>query len=364
MPVDSNHIPEKPPPSFSSYTRKLLEGVGFTILAVLAVLLVWQALDVLLLIFAGILLGILLNFFKRRVSRYTRLPSGIALALVMIVIAVMLTLLIIRFSPIVRDQAVTLIQDIPEALEKLRFYLFKSSWGREVLGQSEKVEAFFTNVDAEKIVETLGNLFSLFSGTISAMASIIFIVVIGLYIAAEPDTYARGIVLLIPVAYRPRGAAVLHRLGYILRWWMLGQSLSMLLLGTFVFGGLWLLGMPYAFVLALFAALMTFVPNMGPVIAYVPTALVALTQGPLMLIYVTGFFVIVQLIEGLFITPMVLRKAIIMPPVLILSMQVILFQLIGILGVILAMPIVACALVLIEMIYIEGILGDTTRGQL
>lgn len=364
MPVDSNHIPQKPPPAYSSYTRKLLEGVGFTILAVLAVLIVWQALDVLLLIFAGILLGILLHFFKSRVSRYTRLPSGIALALVMILIAVMLTLFIIRFSPIVRDQAVTLIEEIPESLDQLRFYLLKSGWGREVIGQSDKVEAFFTKADTDKIVETLGNMFSVFSGTISAMTSIFFIVVIGIYIAAELEAYTNGIVLLLPVAYRPRGSAVLHRLGYILRWWLFGQSLSMLLLGTIVFGGLWLFGMPYAFVLALFAALMTFVPNLGPVIAYVPTALVALTQGPLLLIYVTVFFVIVQLIEGVFITPMVLRKAIIMPPVLILSMQVILFQLIGILGVILAMPIVACAMVLIEMIYIEGILGDTTRGQL
>jgi predicted PurR-regulated permease PerM len=76
------------------------------------------------------------------------------------------------------------------------------------------------------------------------------------------------------------------------------------------------------------------------------------------LFYVFLFYVIIQTIEGMFITPMVHRKAIVVPPVLILSVQVILFQLIGLIGVILAMPLMACAVVLTQMIYIEGILKE------
>ncbi len=342
-----------------SYSRRVLIALGFAIGAGLLIVFVWQALYVLLLLFAGALVGILLHSFQCTITRYTRIPSSISLVLALAVVFGLLGTFIMLIAPVVKEQSVTLIDQIPESLRRLQFYLLNFSWGDELFGQTDEFENFFKRMNNKQIMDTLQNVLDIFSTTFGALMSILFIIIIGIYIAAELETYFEGVVRLIPISYRARGIEILHRLGYMLRWWMLGQSLSMLLLGFLVFWGLWIMDIPYAIVLALFTAIMTFIPNLGPILAYIPTALVTLTNDPVMLIYVTLFYVIIQTIEGFFITPMVHRKVITVPPVMILPVQILLLQLIGMLGVILAMPLVACAIVLIKMIYVEDILGDT-----
>lgn len=144
-----------------------------------------------------------------------------------------------------------------------------------------------------------------------------------------------------------------------IQWWLVGQLISMLILGTITTLGLWLMGMPYSLVLGIFTAFMTFIPNLGPILAGVPTLLVALTVSPAMAFYVAIFYIIIQSIEGYFITPMIHREAINVPPVLIITIQFLLYYLIGIIGVFVAMPLVACVMILIQRVYVEEILGDS-----
>ena len=133
----------------------------------------------------------------------------------------------------------------------------------------------------------------------------------------------------------------------------------MLILGTITTVGLWLMGMPYSLVLGIFTALMTFIPNLGPILAGIPTLLVALTVSPVMVFYVAIFYIIIQSIEGYFITPMIHREAIQVPPVLIITFQFLLYYLVGFIGVVVAMPLVACLLILVQRLYVEEILGDS-----
>lgn len=341
-----------------SFTRRVLIAVVLAISTSVLVVIAWKSLYVLLLIFAGTLFGIYLHFLKSKVARYTRLPPSVSLIAVIILIILIIGLFIMLLIPVVQEQTMTLLEEIPKAFKQLRGFIQQFGWGEALMTETRTGE-LAQDYDADKIMDAMSNVLDIFSTTFGAVTGIIFIVVIGIYIGAELETYFNGILHLIPPAYRSRGAAVMHRLGYILRWWLLGQSLSMLLLGTLVFLGLLLLDIPYAMVLALLTAVMTFIPNLGPVISFVPTILVTLAmEEPVKLIYVTIFYVIVQTIEGFFITPMVHRKAITVPPMIIISIQVLLFQLIGFLGVILAMPLVACAMVLIQMVYVESILGD------
>ncbi len=100
------------------------------------------------------------------------------------------------------------------------------------------------------------------------------------------------------------------------------------------------------------------IPNLGPVLAFIPALLVALSEGMMKALYVSIFYLIVQNIEGNFLTPMIQRKFIHVPPVLILSIQVLLMTLIGFLGILLAMPLLACIMVLVQMLYVEDVLGD------
>jgi len=362
---DPDAFPGGPESKGEHFARKVIIVIGLTLGASLLVVIVWKALYVLLLIFAGILIGIFLHSLKCQLAARTRLPRSVALVLVLVVLFVLVGLFSMLVAPVIKEQTLALIEQIPESIQQLRIYMLKFRWGEEFVERTADLESMILGMDDEKILESLDRMVGIFSTTFGAFSAILFIIVIGIYLAAELETYFNGIIHLIPFRYRPRGIEVLNRMGHILRWWLLGQSISMLLLGTLVFLGLSFLNVPNAIVLALFTAIMTFIPNLGPIIAYVPTALVTLTQDPVTLIYVTLFYVFIQTIEGFFITPMVHRKVITVPPMLILSVQVLLFYLIGFLGVVLAMPLIACVMVLVQMLYVEDVLGDLqTKGKI
>ncbi len=343
--------------SFDAFTRRVLTAVGITLLLILFILFIWQSIQVLLLIFASFLFSIFLRWLKYIIRKTTRLPQGLSLSLAIIVLILSLTLLSLFLAPVVKEQTLNLAEDIPRYTIKLKFYLLQFSWGDEVIEQAQEPEQLINNQDGEE-TSFLDQIIGLFSITFGVLTGLLFIVVMGIYIAANPLIYVNGILRLIPRHRRPRALHVMHSLSTTIRGWLLGQSFSMAVLGTIVGLGLWLLGVPNAVVLGLFAAIMTFIPNLGPVFAFIPAILVALPLGLMKALYVTIFYIIVQNIEGNFLTPMVQQKVIAVPPVLILSTQLLLYNLIGFLGILLAMPLLACIMVIVRMVYVEDVLGD------
>jgi predicted PurR-regulated permease PerM len=138
-----------------------------------------------------------------------------------------------------------------------------------------------------------------------------------------------------------------------MKWWLIGQLIPMAVLGAGTMLGLWLLGVPLAFALGLLTGSMLFLPYVGSVIAYLPTALVALTLGPGKLISVTVLYLAVHIAEGYVVTPLVQRRAVKLPPALTLSAQLLLWEFAGLLGVIAATPLAAVSLVLVQRLYLH-----------
>jgi predicted PurR-regulated permease PerM len=124
--------------------------------------------------------------------------------------------------------------------------------------------------------------------------------------------------------------------------------------GTLTALGLWLLGVPLALTLGLLAALLNFIPNIGPIIAGVPAVLLALMHSPMQALYVVGLYLVLQSVDGYLLTPLVDRCTVSVPPALTLAAQ----MLLGGLGLALASPLTAAAIVLVQKLYIEDTLGD------
>jgi predicted PurR-regulated permease PerM len=184
------------------------------------------------------------------------------------------------------------------------------------------------------------------------------ILFIGLYVAAQPGLYKNGFVRLMPLEKRNRAHEVLSAVGMTLRWWLIGKMMSMLVVGILTSLGLWLLGMPLALTLGTIAALLTFIPNIGPVLSAVPAVLLALLEGPTQVLYVLLLYLVIQTVESYFITPLIQKRMVALPPALILLAQVLLGVLVGGFGLILATPLAAAALVIVNMVYIEDVLHD------
>lgn len=122
--------------------------------------------------------------------------------------------------------------------------------------------------------------------------------------------------------------------------------------------GLWLIGVPLPVALGFLAGIMTFVPYIGSIASAVPSLLIAASINLHLAVYVVALYLGVHLIEGYILVPLVQRRVVHLPPALTLSAQVILGVLAGILGLLLATPLVAAALVVVRMVYVEDLLGD------
>ena len=130
------------------------------------------------------------------------------------------------------------------------------------------------------------------------------------------------------------------------------------IVGGITTGGLWLLGVPLAPALGLFAALAEFVPNVGPFLAFIPALVLALTESATRALAVLLLYLGVQGFESYVLTPLVEKRAVALPPALTITAQVLMAVLAGGLGLALATPLAAAALVLVQRLYVEDTLGD------
>ncbi len=176
---------------------------------------------------------------------------------------------------------------------------------------------------------------------------------IGIFFTVSPKTYVDGFIKLIPAKAKAKTEDVVNKIGLTLTKWLKGQLLAMLIVAILTAIGLTIVGIPMALVLALIAGLLNFIPNFGPLIAMIPAVLVALMQGVNTALFVAGLYILIQMIESNLITPQIQKKLINMPPALIIIAQLFMGVLTGGLGLILATPLTAILMVVIQETYVK-----------
>jgi len=166
---------------------------------------------------------------------------------------------------------------------------------------------------------------------------------------------------LFPVAHRERAGEVIDKLGSNLGNWLLGQLVSMTVVGTLIAIGLSVLGIPLGLALGVLAGLLNFIPIVGSLLSAVPAILLAFLVSPWHPVYVIGLYVLVNtVIESHLLVPLIQRYAVNLPPAVAIVALLLLGKLFGFLGLLLAIPMATTFLVLTKMVYIEGVLGDKT----
>jgi predicted PurR-regulated permease PerM len=256
--------------------------------------------------------------------------------------------------PALDEQVRELANKLPAALDRLESTLRELSWGRWVLAQAPDLSTVATEDGGGWVSRITG----VFSATASAIVGVFVILFVGLYGAAEPDVYRRGLLALVPPDHRERVDEVLGRIVKTLRWWLIARVACAAIIGVLSAVGLAIIGVPLPVLMGLLAALLTFVPNIGPVIALIPPALLGLLESPQTALIVIAYYVGLQLVESYLITPLLQRKAVHIPPALLLTMQVLFGVLTGIVGIALADPLLAVILVLVQSFHVEDVLGD------
>lgn len=314
-----------------------------------AALLIWLALDLILLIFAGILLAIFLRTLAAALASRTGWRTGWSLAVVILALVGSAVLAGVLYAPNLAEQSDELTRTLPAAASDLTSWLRQYAWGEWVLDQFS-AEAANGEV-ASRATSAVGRL-------VDGLVAVIVILFVGLYLAAEPTRYIRGFLHLVPRESRRRVAETLYATGHVLRWWLLGQALAMALVGLAMGVGLSLIGVQLSFLLGVLAGLFEFIPLVGPIIAVGPALLLSLAQGTQQAAYVLILYTAVQTLEGYVLTPLVQRKAVDLPPVLTITAQVALSWAAGPIGLLVAVPLIAVIMVSTQMLYVQDRIGD------
>ena len=341
--------------SNQNFTRRVLIIAAVATLIVLSVLAIIYVFDVVILLFGAILLAVFLHGLASIARRYLHLSEGKSVLLVSALLVAILSLGIALLAPSVAEQVKHLRDELPVSAQKASAYISNFGWGKTVIDQLPSADEVIDKINNSSFLSRVGGYFS---STLGAVSNFLLMILLAIYLASEPKLYVNGFTKLFPQDRRERVREILVEIGENLERWLVGKGASMLFIGILTWIGLYFLGVPLSLTLGLIAGLFSFVPNFGPILSAVPAILLAFIDKPITAVYVLILFVVVQLIESNLVTPMIERRTVELPPVLTIVAQLALSILIGAAGLILATPILAVVMVLVQTIYIQDILGD------
>jgi predicted PurR-regulated permease PerM len=315
--------------------------------------LVWETSSSLLIIFAGILFASFLDACARALGSIIPVNRAWRLAIVVAVMTALMVLGIIWGAGKIPEQALVLIRVMDAQIDVLHQRLLPM--GIDLFGPDGTRDFSRWFPDLNKL---FGHAQAAVGTTSGILANALVILFLGLFFSFAPKAYRDGVVLLVKPASRERVRSVLDEMGSVLRLWLVGQLIRVVLMAACVWLALYLLGLPGAFLLGLQAGISNFVPYLGPILAGIPVGLVAMPLGTSMLIWAIGIYAVIQSIEGYIIGPLILRHAVELPPAWTLIAIVLFGSLFGVLGIALSMPLLAIGRVALLRFYVEDWLGD------
>jgi predicted PurR-regulated permease PerM len=299
----------------------------------------WTAYAIFFVTFFAILLGLALSraadwFERHGVRRAIGAPATL------IGVLLLLTMITMIIAPSITSQADEIVRDLPRAVQSID----------RRLGIAPLI--------ARELRGMVRFLFPVISTVIGAVGGILVVLFLATYIAIEPDLYRNGVLHLVPHGARERAGEVLDALRDTLRRWLVARLLAMLAIGVITGLGLMALRVRGAGALAVLAGLLEIIPFFGPVASAIPAVGIALIDSPQKAIGVLVLYTIVQQLEGHLITTLILERRLDVPPVLTIVSVSAMGIVFGILGMLIAEPLLAATLVMTKMLYVQDVVHD------
>jgi predicted PurR-regulated permease PerM len=383
--TDKPPSPKRRPATASWRSADILRAAGIVATVFVGLKLLWFANEIVIVVFLGTLFGVAVAAGVDRLERF-RISRGFGAAFVVITFLMVVYALGSFVAPTIADQGRQLKQQLPDAVEHFEGWLNKRNPAlvSAVLG-SDTAQAADTSQAAthppagaaatdttihagpsSRLRENLGKklagsahyLFPFLTSTVEMFAGLLLILMMSIYIGADPATYRNGILHLFPKRRRKRIGEVLTAMTTQLRKWLVTQLIAMLVIGVVSVIALLILGVKAPFALGLIAGLLEFVPTVGPILSAVPAIAMGFLDSPEKALYVGIAYLAIQQLEGHLLIPLLMKGGMDLPPVLTIVTQGLMALLFGFLGLMIAVPLLAAVMVPIKMLYVEDALGD------
>lgn len=331
-----------------SYIQKVWQTVGIVALLVVVILIARVAFNVLLMIMAGTLISTFFHGLGDLIERKTKLRRRWAMLISVLGSFAILGLLLWFMGTKIQEQVTELSSSLPHTVSNVKAKMSESPIGQKILDSLD-------GDNSQKLMTTAQSFFSTSFGVLGNMYIMLFL---GIFFTANPSLYKNGILLLIPSSNKALGKHIMNRISLSLKGWLKGMMVSIVLVTILISTGLTIMHIPVALVLGLITGILELVPNFGSIIAMVPGVLLALTVSTNTGVIVAIIYVGSQTINANIVNPLIQKKMINLPPALTLISQLIMGALSGALGIILAVPLLAILIILIDELYVKRINND------
>jgi predicted PurR-regulated permease PerM len=318
-------------------------GVG----AVLVPILLWRVGSILLLGFGAVLIAVLLHIVSEPLQKFTPLPVWADLLIAGSLIFAAVACCIWVFGSTISSEFADVVTRIRAGAVLLQDLLRRHPLGQLILSHLSGADISVTGLFGT-VVSTL----------VTATEALVVIVMSAAYMAADPSLYRAGLVRLFGPANQEWADETLVGVSLALRSWLLGQLVQMALIGALTSLATWLIGLPSPLALGLIATVTEFIPYLGPVLAAIPALFVAITKGPGFIAWTLAVYILIHQAEGNLIMPLIQRRMIRIPPAVMLLGIAGIGALAGLLGFVLAAPIVVTVFVVVQKAYIRDTLKE------
>jgi len=333
----------------SGFTNKIWVAGGILSLIIVVLLLLKTLFGVLLLTLAGMLMAIYFHGCAGLLNKWLHIPYKLSVFLSVLLNIILLTGFFWFVGARLQQQVAQLSETLPRTISHAKDWLNQYPAGAKAL------DYLSSTGDSDK---TFSVAKKFFSSSFGILSDAYIILLLGLFFTAGPGIYKKGCIKLLPPQAKDKAAHLLAKMHEVLKNWIKGQLFGFLFIAVLTGIGLWIIGMPLILTLALFAGLMNFIPNFGPVIALVPAFLLALMQGTTTAIIIVALYTGIQVVQSAVTQPLIQKKMISLPPALVIFGQVAMGLLAGFWGVLLATPVIAILMTVINELYVDQQPGD------
>jgi predicted PurR-regulated permease PerM len=376
----------------------------------LAIRLIWVAQTVFLTAFLGVLFGLAVSAGVDWLKPRVKLPRGILAALIVFGSAGAVVGFFVVSGPVLATQSRELRTKLPEAIDKIDAWVQARQSG--FIGSIVRGGANSTAPDAQPSPQTpppsavgvpraprqppadsalaaagqqgqvvgggettappqtlreriLGQLsgltryfFGFVSSTLSVVAGLVLILVLSIYVGADPDTYHDGLMKLFPRPWRKRAGEVLTAISIALRKWLVTQLIAMIVIGVVTTVTLLILDVNGAVPLGVLAGLFEFIPTVGPILSALPAVAMGFVESPEKALAVMIAYFAIQQMENYLLIPFLMREGVDLPPALTIMAQALMALIFGFLGLLCAVPALAATMVAVKMLYVQDVVGE------
>lgn len=315
-------------------TLAVMAGIGVAVA-------IWQLQQLVLVLFASALVGLMLSDFAQFLQRRLRLPFAVAIAAAVLIPLAVLAVIFGLFGTMMVEQFIILSEQFPEALARVEAWVRSYAIGDDLISQLTHY--------APKMEQVVGIVQATLANIGSAITGFAVVLVAALYLAAQPRLYVDGLIAMLPSTARDHAVETVTAVRDALTAWLKGQAIGMAFVAVGTSVGLWLVGLPSPLAIGLVAGLCEFVPYLGVILVAAPTIILGFGQSAETGVFTVVALVVVQQLQGNLVMPIAQKTFGDLPPVLTIFSLIAAGTLLGPLGVVLAVPIAVVGMALLKV---------------